>query len=127
MFIRSLCILIALIGVLLSPAILLAAPKFVPGLNDLPLMPGLAVKSETPVMFDTPGGRIIEVFAAGKISGPRIRRFYLETLPQLGWQASRKTGQNIEFRRDKELLKIEISDDNKGTRVVRFSVVPSGQ
>lgn len=119
MFVRSLFIVL---GLFIGAHDLVAASKFVPGINDLPLMPGLVLKSETPVVFDTPAGRIVEVFATGKIPSARIRAFYGETLPQLGWQPSRKN----EFQRDKERLKIEISEDQSGQRVVRFSVVPAG-
>ncbi len=120
MFTRLLFILLIVFSTPVISADGSAAPKFVPGINDLPLMPGLSLRSETPVVFDTPGGRIIEVFAVGKIPRSRIRSFYTETLPQLGWQPKIKNA----FQRDKETLKIEISEDGKGQRVVRFSVVP---
>ena len=123
MIMRSLFILCITLALLLGAEKLSAASKFIPGINDLPLMPGLVLKSETPVVFDTPGGRIVEVFAFGNIPSTRIRSFYGDTLPQLGWQPS---GRN-EFQRDKERLKIEISDENSGGRVVRFSVVPVNQ
>ncbi len=120
MIMRSLYILCITTVLLLGADKLRAAPKFVPGINDLPLMSGLVLESETPVVFDTPGGRIIEVFARGNIPGTRIRSFYGETLPQLGWLPS---GEN-EFQRDSERLKIEVSGDNSHGSVVRFSVVP---
>jgi|TARA_B100000315_G_scaffold254994_1_gene297237 hypothetical protein len=120
MFIRLLLVLLIVVGIPIINADVSAAPKFVPGINDLPLMPGLTLKSETPVVFDTPGGRIVEVFAIGKVPLTRIRSFYGETLPQLGWQPK-----NINaFQRDNETLKIEISEDGNGRRVIRFSVVP---
>ena len=117
---RTLFILSIIIGVLSGAQNLHAAPKFVPGIDDLPLMPGLVLKSEAPVVFDTPGGRIVEVFASGTVPRVRVRSFYNETLPQLGWQPGGKS----QFQRDKELLKIEISEEIKGRLVVRFSVVP---
>ncbi|MBT3916750.1 MAG: hypothetical protein HN731_08005 [Rhodospirillaceae bacterium] len=120
MFIRLIFILLIAVSTPFINIDLSAAPKFVPGINDLPLMPGLSLRSETPVVFDTPGGRIVEVFAIGKASSIRIRAFYGETLPQLGWQPKSKSA----FQRDNETLKIEISEDSKGRRVVRFSVVP---
>lgn len=122
MFIRSFIIGVALFGLLMTAGPVAAAPKFIPGINDLPLMPGLALKSEMPVVFDTPGGRIIEVFAKGQLKPASIRAFYGETLSQLGWQPRAKN----EFQRDKELLRIEIIQDKAGGQVVRFSVVPIG-
>ncbi|MBT3991174.1 MAG: hypothetical protein HON14_03315 [Rhodospirillaceae bacterium] len=123
MFIRSLFILIAASGLLLGSLSLTAAPKFVPGINDLPLMPGLALRSDAPVVFDTPGGRIVEVFAEGRIPKARIRAFYGSTLPELGWKPYAAS----QFQRDKELLKIEITEAANGTTMVRYSVVPKGQ
>ena len=120
MFIRLLFILLIAVSLPFINNDLSAASKFVPGINDLPLMPGLTLWSETPMVFDTPGGRIVEVFAIGKVPLTRIRSFYRETLPQLGWQPKNKNA----FERDNETLKIELSEDGKGRRMVRFSLVP---
>lgn len=116
MFKKLIAVLIISIGFGLE---LRAATVFIPGINDLPLMTGLVLKSELPVVFDTPAGRIIEVFANGEISPSGVSSFYAKILPQLGWQSN-----NInEFRRDNELLKIEILDQIMGRTVVRFFVV----
>ncbi len=123
MFKRVPTALIVVFSVFIGIGNLSAAQKFIPGLNDLPLMPGLILKSETPVVFDTPGGRIVEVFAAGNPPVARIRSFYGETLPQLGWKPKSAST----FQRDKEVLKIEISEDGKDRRIVRFSVVPKSK
>ena len=121
MFMKFIFIFIATTGLCLGLKVSNAEPQFIPGINDLPLMPGLVLKSETPVVFDTPGGRIIEVFAMGQPKASLIRFFYNETLPQLGWNASAVN----EFKRERELLKIKISNDNFGRSVVRFYVVSS--
>jgi hypothetical protein len=96
-----------------------ATTVFITGINDLPLMSGLVLKSELPVVFDTPGGRIVEVFATGKITPASISSFYSNILPQLGWQPIAKN----EFQRDKELLKIDFFDHNMGRSTVRFFVI----
>ena len=103
MFIRLLFILLIAVSLPFINNDLSAASKFVPGINDLPLMPGLTLWSETPMVFDTPGGRIIEVFAIGKVPLTRIRYFYRETLPQLGWQLKNKHA----LQRHSENKKIE--------------------
>jgi len=120
MFSRLIFILLIVISAPMIGTGSRAEPKFVPGINDLPLMPGLSLRSETPVVFDTPSGRIVEVFDTSAAPLIRIRSFYGDTLPQLGWQQKNKDA----FQRDNETLKIEISEDGKGRRVVRFSVVP---
>jgi hypothetical protein len=118
MFKKLIIILIISIGIGLE---LRAATIFIPGINDLPLMTGLILKSELPVVFATPAGRIIEVFATGKMPPSRVSSFYAKVLPQLGWQSNYLN----EFQRDNELLKIEILSDILGRTVVRFFVVPN--
>ena len=97
-----------------------AKNNFVPGINDLPLMSGLILKNDSPIFFDTPSGRIIEIFAVSKLSIAEITSFYSNTLPQLGWENNGKEN----FERDGELLKIEIFKDISGGSVIRFFLVP---
>jgi hypothetical protein len=95
-----------------------AAGVFLSEMEDLPLPPGL---SETPggVVFDSPTGRIVEAAAQGEISADQVLAFYAQTLPELGWQ---KIGAAA-YRRDNELLKIQMEADHRPL-LVRFSVVP---
>src|SRR3546814_7081615 len=57
------------------------------GVEDLPLMPGLAEIADAATVFDAPQGRIVESYAAGTVAAAEIRSFYAQTLPQLGWTA----------------------------------------
>jgi len=85
----------------LAPA--LAADGFVPGVEDLPLMPGLSVLTGQDVVFDAPGGRVVEAWAAGQVSRQAVLSFYGSTLPQLGWTAAAPDL----FRREGETLRLE--------------------
>ncbi|MFM2044277.1 MAG: hypothetical protein RLY86_2853 [Pseudomonadota bacterium] len=131
-----------------------AGDGFVPGLADVPLMPGLAVEGAADgtgdgagngaghwaghgaVVFDQPGGRIVEAVAfrrpssgsqgpgpAGPVSqdGTAILRFYADTLPQLGWTAEAPG----RFRRERERLEITVepAPGGAGTKV-RFLLKP---
>src|SRR3546814_8691143 len=71
------------------------------GVEDLPLMPGLAEIADAATVFDAPQGRIVESYAAGTVAAAEIRSFYAQTLPQLGWTAV-DAGQAgpLEFRRE---------------------------
>ena len=101
-----------------------AETAFVAGLEDLPLMPGLAEVAGTATVFDAPQGRIVETFAAGAVSADDIKAFYGQTLPQLGWTASAGSGAGpVEFRREGERLVLEITPGAK-TTVVRFTLAP---
>ena len=107
-----------LTALLLASAPAGAAGAFLNEYEDLPLAPGL---SEGPggMLFDAPNGRIVEAQASGDVSAQQVLSFYAQTLPQLGWD---KQSDNL-FRRDNELLRIDVDGSRRPT-VVRFSVVP---
>ncbi len=99
------------------------APRFVAGLEDLPLMPGLSTLEDTAVVFDTPQGRIVEAFATGTMSRAAIEAFYAETLPQLGWTKADEGG----WLREGEALRLEFveADQDRGQGlIVRFALSP---
>ena len=84
-----------------APAI--AADGFVPGIDDLPLMPGLAALAGQSVVFDAPGGRVIDAWAEGAVTQGDVLSFYGSTLPQLGWTVAAPDL----FRREGETLRLE--------------------
>ncbi len=94
-------------------------PRFVAGFEDLPLMPGLEQPEEGGVVFDTPAGRIVDVYAQGRVGRDAVLAFYARTLPQLGWNPE---GGGV-FRREGEVLRLEFSDGD-GVLTVRFSLSP---
>lgn len=113
---RSIGFLIA--GVLLAFAA--RAADFLPGVEDLPLMPGLSAAPDATTVFDTPAGRIIEAEARStRGTEAEVRRFYTETLPALGWKAvDEKT-----FDREGERLVIIVARRGGGLSV-RFDIRP---
>ncbi len=86
---------------------------------DLPLMPGLAEVPGAGLVFDQPSGRIVEAYAEGRVSRAAVTRFYLDTLPNLGWRAKAETL----FQREGEELRLDISGDD-GALIVRFTLQP---
>ncbi|HEX6977803.1 MAG TPA: hypothetical protein VF342_00755 [Alphaproteobacteria bacterium] len=101
-----------------------AADRFVIGIEDMPLMPGLVVLADRGVVFDAPAGRIIEAYAEGAVARDSVRDFYARTLPQLGWRA---TGPD-RFVREGETLRLEFLDPREGADgrrlMVRFFISP---
>jgi hypothetical protein len=95
-----------------------AAASFVPGIEDLPLMPGLRPVEPASTYFDSPAGRIVIAYAGGPLERPAILAFYATTLPQLGWT---RAG-NTDYRRDGETLRIEIGEAKPP--LVRFTLSP---
>jgi hypothetical protein len=110
---------LAAVLLILAVACLAAhADVFVPGTEDLPLMPGLTAVANSGVVFDKPQGRIVEASARGKVTRDAVRRFYGETLPGLGWVAD-KDG----WRRESEELKIDFKGRD-GDLTVGFTLTP---
>ena len=96
-----------------------AGERFVPGFEALPLMAGLEVEPGSAMVFDKPGGRIVEAAAAGAVAEARIRNWYAEALPQLGWQPA---GEG-RFRREGEVLSLAVTAEGAGARVA-FRLYP---
>jgi hypothetical protein len=92
---------------------------YVYGVQDLPLMPGLAEDAGAAVVFDTPTGRIVEASARGRVSVRDVRRFYAETLPQLGWK---QTALNV-YQREGERLRLEFTVEGDAV-TVSFRLAP---
>ena len=89
------------------PAWAQEAGRYFSALPDLPVMPALEEVPEAGVSFDKPEGRIVEVYAEGSAGADEVLRFYHQTLPQLGWEAS---GRNS-FRREGEILALDVKSD----------------
>ena len=95
------------------------AQTFVPGFEDVPLMPGLKVIPDSGHVFETPAGRLIEVRAAGTVSAAALETFYQDTMPALGWSR----GPDGSFVRTNEVLVIERSGA-EGNLAVTFRLSP---
>jgi hypothetical protein len=105
--------------VCLTPDMGHAAGGFLPGVEDLPLMPGLREVPEATLVFDKPAGRLVRAMARGESSAAALWRFYDETLPQLGW---RRVASGY-FVRDGEGLRITV-ENNGTTLTVHFAIAP---
>ncbi len=112
------------IAVLLAGLLGAATPApaaFLDDIDDVPLMPGLTETADAAVVFETPQGRLVEATVQGPGSVAEVRRFYLETLPQLGWSP---TG-DLVFRRENETLTLHPTAGADGGVRVRFSLGPA--
>jgi hypothetical protein len=108
-------LLVVVIMLLAAPA--LAAYSYV--IEDLPLMPGMAEKSDTAIVFENPGARVLETTLKIKASPEAVAKFYSETLPQLGWTENSPR----RFIRESEELEISMERAGEDT-VVCISVAP---
>jgi len=98
--------------------------RFVSGLGDVPVMPGLAPAEEEPLVFDKPGGRIAQSVMAGRVERKAVLAFYNQTMPQLGW----KRTTDARYVREGEELRLEFVDKGTpaqpGQTTVRFILIP---
>jgi hypothetical protein len=100
------------------------ANGFVSGADDLPLMEGLGEIPDGALVFDKPGGRIIDVQATGKVTRPQVVTFYRAALPQLGWVLMGQDKSALRYQRDDENLVIYLDGGGSDLTVVRFTLSP---
>ncbi|WP_041794714.1 hypothetical protein [Pararhodospirillum photometricum] len=96
-------------------------PRFILGMDDIPLMPVLTPMPGAGMVFDSPAGRLVEAYATGTVSASQVLSFYRDTLPQLGWQVHGPHS----FVRDGEILDLDFTGGSS-TLTVRFSLAPGG-
>jgi hypothetical protein len=103
------------------------ASGYLDAIEDMPLMEGLHETGEGGIVFDKPNGRIVRSIAEGKVPARDVRKFYIDSLPQLGWVRHEKLeliGDLLVFRRETERLEIQTVPKNDGMTEVRFSIEP---
>jgi len=100
---------------------------FLPGTEDVPLMPELIVVPETDMIFDHPEGRVVTVSATGSSTLEQLQQFYDVTLSQLGWQkeSKKKSKFKLMYKREGEVLQLESEPGTaEGTLQVTFQLKP---
>lgn len=98
-----------------------AGEAFLSGIADLPLMPGLVEDVDAAMVFESPEGRIAQFKASGSPLADQVKRFYAESLPELGWTAQGKD----RFRREAEELRLIVKPNGKKGSDVRFELAPA--
>jgi len=95
---------------------------FVSVIADLPLMTGLEEDVAAAVVFETDSGRIAQAVASGVAEGRSVRKFYADTLPQLGWRLETPS----RYRREGEVLVLELAADpgQPGRVTIHFKLTP---
>lgn len=100
---------------------------YLDAIEDMPLMEGLRETGDGGIVFDKPNGRIVRSVASGNVPAADVRRFYADTLPQLGWTRQKKLElirDLLVFRREGERLEIQTVPAKDGGTEVRFSIEP---
>jgi hypothetical protein len=108
-------ILSFILFLLLATPALAANTAYSAVIEDLPLMPGMTEMTDTAIVFDKPGGRLVETSARTDKKAADVLQFYATALPALGWTAS---GNGV-YTRDLETLTVS---QEKNT--VSFKIAP---
>ncbi|MEM7072112.1 MAG: hypothetical protein AAF418_00950 [Pseudomonadota bacterium] len=120
--IRVVLVVLAIHMVAIWPA---KAEGWLPGLEDVPIAPAFAPDLQSLLLFDHPGGRIVEIHLHSEQAylGEQALGFYHETLVQLGW-VTLHTDHDATFIRGAEQLVIEIIQNQPQT-TLRLKLVPN--
>lgn len=81
--------------------------------TDIPVPPGFEEDEDARLIFDKPGGRMVEIHLYGQGEVANLLSFFEDSLPQLGW-AETSQGHNEDkvfrvFEREGERLTLSIS------------------
>ncbi len=100
------------------------SPADVAGISGVPLMPGLTLLEDETVVFDKPGGRIVDAVASGPVLLPAVREYYLAVLDQFGWTSALPDIEDgLIVIRGGEVLHIRLRETEAGVRV-HYSLAP---
>lgn len=97
----------------------LAAP-FIEGFEDLPFPDTLHQIPSDNLSFGNEETSLVEAYLSGDTRFEAIEKFYLETLPQLGWTFLGKQKKILSFSRENQNL--EIACEGENPLVVRITV-----
>ncbi len=99
--------------------------RFMQGMQDVPLAPGLEELSEQSLSFDKPEGRIIEVRAV-LVSASRagVVEYYESVLTQFGWKRIDSPQDGVLFIRNNELLSLSFESIEEN-EIARFMLSPA--
>jgi imidazoleglycerol phosphate synthase glutamine amidotransferase subunit HisH len=87
--------------------------EFIKGSLDIPVAKGLEIISDEEVEFDSSSGSFASSTYQSKNSIESIKKFYSETLPQMGWELIEFSNHSSIFKRENQTLKIEFSKAQK--------------
>lgn len=86
--------------------------------GDLPIMAGMTIEPELGFAFDSPGGRIVLVFASSSAESDGVFNYYNDALTSLGW-----VGADGSWERGNESLGLAQVDTSVG-RLWRIRLSP---
>ncbi len=97
------------------------AADFVEGMEDVPLMSGLAQITQDDISFGNEETRLVEAYLTSKKAKfNTVADFYKDSLPSLGWIYQGNRGNDLLFYREGEML--EVVKESANPLIVRITV-----
>jgi len=101
----------------------IALPQ-VAGIVGVPIMPGLQEAEDETIVFDKPGGRIMEARLEGDVTSDDVQAWYQIALEANGWRVDSVADSKVPvFWRDGEILQLFIMVHDQGVDV-HLSLAP---
>lgn len=98
-----------------------SAAPFVDGFEDVPFPQEMDQLENDNISFGNEEARLVEAYlTSNKTSFKKVEKFYLDTLPQLGWTFQGKNGNILSFYRDGETL--DIAQEKTNPLVIRITI-----
>ena len=98
-----------------------AQAAFIEGLEDVPLLKGMQQVQKDNISFGNEESRLVEAYlTSSKMGFAKVEKFYMETLPQMGWSYQGKRDNTLSFYRDGEIL--DIARESVKPLMVRITV-----
>jgi hypothetical protein len=94
--------------------------KYVAGIEDLPLMPGLKQGLAPTLDLKHLFGHTVTSNARGDMTAQQVTDYYAETLPRHGWVQVTP----VEYRRGNEDLDIAVRSSHMSGAMVHFELIP---
>lgn len=94
---------------------------FIEGLEDVPLLKGMQQVQKDNISFGNEESRLVEAYlTSSKMGFAKVEKFYVGTLPQMGWSYQGKRDNTLSFYRDGEIL--DIARESAKPLLVRITV-----
>lgn len=103
--------------------------QYVSGSTEIPLFRGLAIIKEETANFDSISGNITSSSYNGYVNLKEAKKFYSETLVQLGWKLLEKHDNKFIYQRNSDKLEVVFKGEKDGLVYINFlvSLNPSEQ
>lgn len=101
--------------------------EYVYGTTEIPLISGLKIIEEESTSYDATDGTITVAAYSGKVTLEDLKKFYLGTMPQLGYKIQSDNGDNMVFNRKDDVVDITIYKNSSNSEDVMVKFIISSR